>query len=87
MTKLKMFELKNCPHCHLAHSLLSELLKEEKYSAIQMEYIDEEQEAELADQYDYYYVPSFFVGDCKLAEGHVEEEDVRRVLDEALKML
>ena len=81
-----MFELKECPHCHLARRLLEDLLKEEQFKDIEMEFIEEQEQAELAAKYDYYYVPTFYVGDKKLAEGHVEEEDVRRVLEQALEL-
>ena len=45
-----------------------------------MRVIDEGREPALAEQYDYYYVPTFYVGGEKVHEGHAEKADVERVL-------
>ncbi|MDD8048425.1 MAG: thioredoxin family protein [Thomasclavelia sp.] len=81
---LKMFILENCPHCKLARKCLKELQEEDKYKDIKIEMIDEGLNPEVANQYDYYYVPTFFNDDKKLFEGHMEKEDVKKVLDEYL---
>ena len=39
---------------------------------IPVKMIDENKESALADKYNYYYVPSYFIGDTKLFEGHAE---------------
>ena len=41
---------------------------------------DEAEEAALANTYDYYYVPTYYVGGKKVHEGHAEKSDVERVL-------
>ena len=84
-TELTMFILPSCPHCKLALSCLSELQKDERYRSIRVHQIDESREPKTAEQYDYYFVPSFFLGDVKLFEGHMEMEDVKGVLSTALK--
>ena len=43
------------------------------------------QSAALAEQYDYYYVPSYFVGKDKLFEGHAEKSDVEAVFKKVLE--
>ncbi len=47
--------------------------------------IEESQQAELANSYDYYYVPTFYLGDEKLHEGAMTEEDVQSVFDKVLQ--
>lgn len=78
---MKVFILKNCPHCIRAMDYIKQLKEEDKYRNIDIEYIDEAIDSELADSYDYYYVPSFFDGDKKLHEGTINKEQVRKLLD------
>lgn len=70
-----------CPHCQLALSILEKLRKEEEYKDLDIEFINEKEDPEYADQFDYYYVPTFYVDDTKVHEGHAEFEDVKKVLD------
>ncbi len=81
MKKIKMFMFNECPHCQLALRLLDQLLTEDKYKGIEIEKINEKENPEIADQYDYYYVPTFYIDGEKVHEGHAEMEDVRKVLD------
>jgi len=85
MNELYYFKLKNCPYCIRANTYLDELLLEERYKSIKIRHIDEQIESTLANSYDYYLVPSFFLGDKKLFEGIMTKKDVRSVLDEVLK--
>jgi len=85
MKELTMFVLENCPHCKLALKCQEELMAEHpEYRDIAIKLIDEKKQPEIADKYDYYYVPSYFMGDEKLFEGHAEKEDVEKVLKRAL---
>lgn len=84
MPKLTLFYLKFCPYCRKAMGYLEELRTQDKYKDIEIEMIEESQQPELADRYDYYYVPTFFAGDQKLFEGAMEYSDVQKVLDQAL---
>ncbi len=89
MKKITMFMFDECPHCQLALRLLDELQQEAKYKDLEITQINEREKPELADRYNYYYVPTFYVGDGsvddeKVHEGHAEREDVKRVLDRAL---
>ena len=64
---MKLFYLENCPHCQRARNWMQELYVENPiYKEILIEMIEESREVELADSYDYYYVPCFFDGDQKL---------------------
>ena len=40
--------------------------------------------AQVADRYDYYYVPTFYVGDKKVHEGGIMHDEVEAVLRMAL---
>lgn len=85
MKKVKLFYFPTCPHCKKALRFYQELKDENpRYSAVEIEMIDEQKNPEIADQYDYYYVPTFYVGDEKVHEGSIERDDVRRVLERAL---
>lgn len=68
--KLTVFVLPGCPYCAQARELIAELRAENPaYAAIELDVIDESAESALADRYDYYRVPSFFIGEEKLYEA------------------
>ena len=86
MKPLTIFILKRCPYCKKAIKIIEKLQSESKYEGINIVYVDEIQEKELADSFDYYYVPSFFVGNTKLYEGAIKKEQVIEVLDQYLAL-
>lgn len=68
--ELTIFELDGCPYCRQEREIIAELCGEHpEYEAISIRRIDESKEPQLADQYDYYYVPSIFCGKEKLYEA------------------
>ena len=86
MKKITMFYFPSCPYCQKAIGYESELRAENPaYAALEIERIDEQKQPALADQYDYYYVPTYYVGETKLHEGAANKEDVRAVFDAALE--
>ena len=91
MKSLTMFYLDDCGYCAKAFRALEELYEENPtYRNVPIEKTEESQNPALADQYDYYAVPSFFYGKEKLFEAHLFmsyddiKAEVRRVLDFAL---
>ena len=56
------------------------MYKRQEWRDIPLRVIDEREEADLADSYDYFYVPTYYVGGEKVHEGHAEREDVEKVL-------
>ncbi|NLM19501.1 MAG: thioredoxin family protein [Clostridiaceae bacterium] len=84
MKKIKFFMFDSCPYCQLALGYLKELQSEDKYKNIEIEMINERKQPEVAEQYDYYYVPTFYVDEEKIHEGSAKKKDVQRVLDLAL---
>ena len=68
--KLTAFILPRCPYCLQARELIAELREERpELSAVEIDFVDESQNAALADRYDYFRVPSFFLGEEKLYEA------------------
>jgi HD-GYP domain-containing protein (c-di-GMP phosphodiesterase class II) len=54
---------------------------------IMIQMIEESEQAELANQYDYYYVPSYFYNEEKLHEGAITEEELLNILKSIQKSL
>lgn len=84
MKKLTVFHLSHCPHCLKAKNILAELSKEEAFQEISYEWVEEREEAERAAKYDYYYVPTFYLGNEKLHEGKVSEAILREMLEKVV---
>jgi len=85
MPKLTLFILESCPYCIRARNYLAELQEEDpNYKKIDIELIDERLNRALANSYDYYLVPTFYMDKTKLFEGIMSKADVKKVLDQAL---
>ena len=85
MKKITLFILKNCPYCREALRCMDDLYQSDpRYRDIPIEIIDEGKYPDIANQYDYYYVPTYYVGETKAHEGAVNSKIVKRVFDEAL---
>lgn len=91
MKKVLAFRLNGCPYCAQAIKAVKELAAENaKYSAVVIDWVEENEHPEISAKYDYYYVPSFFVDGVKAYEAKRGEsyeecrENVRRVFEEAL---
>ena len=86
MKKITMFLRDYCPYCKEALRLMDKLLAENaEYRALDIEKIDELVNPEIAEKYDYYYVPTYYVGNEKLHEGAANKSKIKRVLDAALQ--
>lgn len=85
MAKLEMFIQEECPYCKKARKYISELVEEHpEYKNVDIEMIDEIADPQKADQYDYWYVPTFYMGKEKLHEGAASKVDIENVLKAAL---
>ena len=70
MKEIKMLIMSTCPHCKKALEMADEILAAHpEYKEIPLKKIDEQREPDYAAKFDYYYVPTFFVGDEKVHEG------------------
>ena len=83
MQEITMFILKNCPYCRQALKDLDALLADPRYQNLRITKIDEGENPELADLYDYYYVPTFYLGAQKKLEGALTWAQIQALLDEA----
>ncbi len=86
MKEIIYFYLKNCPYCRMADDMIAELVDENpEFADIPIKKIEESENPEIADKYDYYYVPCFWIGSHKLHEGVPTKEKIRNVLAAALE--
>ncbi len=84
MKSVLMFIIEGCPYCKKALRYMEEIMEETpKYKEIPVRIVDENLYPEFAEEYDYYYVPTFFVEDEKVHEGAAEKDDIRRVFEKA----
>ena len=85
MKEVKMFMMETCPHCRKALSLMEEICAEHpEYKTVEIKKIDETKESDYAAKFDYYYVPTFYVGGAKLHEGVPTKEAIEKVYAEAI---
>ena len=84
--QVKMMILDTCPYCKQAFRMMDELkAKNPAYRNVDIDVIEENREPEKTEGYDYWYVPTFFVGPKKVMEGVPTLEKVEEVFREALK--
>ena len=86
MKRVKLFSLKNCPFCKKALRYIEELKAEHaELAAVDIEMLEESELPDVADKFDYYYVPTFYVDGIKEHEGGIYPEEVERILRKALE--
>ena len=86
MKKVIMFYLPGCPFCHAAERWVKEVQSEHpELEQLEIERIDERRQAALANSYDYWLVPTFYVDGQKEHEGICSKKIVERVLLGALE--
>lgn len=86
MKHVRLFYLKNCPFCKKALRYIEELkAAHAELASVEIEMIEESEQPEVADRFDYYYVPTFYVDGVKEHEGGIYPEEVERILRKALK--
>ena len=85
MKSIQLFYLKNCPFCKKAFRYIEEAkATHPELQSLQIELIEESEEPALAEQYDYYYVPTFYIDGVKVHEGGIYPEEVEPLLRKAL---
>ena len=71
MKEIELFYLASCPYCRNARKAIEELTAENPaYGDIQINWIEESEQPEIAEQRDYYSVPTIFWNGEKLYEAH-----------------
>jgi len=85
MKKITMFLLESCPYCIEAQRFMNSLKAENpEYARLEIEKIDERKHPDIAEKFDYYFVPTYYVGGEKLHEGAATLEKVRGVFEAAV---
>jgi thiol-disulfide isomerase/thioredoxin len=85
MKDVKLFMFDGCPHCKKALELVAELLAAHpEYAPIPFAVIDERKHPEIAEKYDYFYVPTFYTGDVKMMEGAPTKKAIEKAFVQAL---
>ena len=86
MKKVTMFIIQSCPYCKEAMRLMDALYAENpSYKSLDIQIIDENQHPEISDQYNYSYVPAYYIEEEKLHEGAASLDKIRRVFDAAME--
>ncbi|MBQ5879871.1 MAG: thioredoxin family protein [Alistipes sp.] len=86
MKHVQLFYLKNCPFCKKALRYIEELnAQKPEFQALDIELIEESEEAERANQFDYYYVPTLYIDGVKVHEGAIYPDEVEPLLRQALE--
>lgn len=84
MKKITLFYQTHCPFCKRAIAALDALRQREPYKNLEITMIEETEHPEIADRYDYYYVPTFYIDGQKVWEGGIYPNEVEQVLQKAL---
>ncbi len=86
MKKVTLFVLRGCPHCRKALREMEELFAQHpEYKSMELEIVDEIEQRARANAHDYYYVPTFYVGEEKIYEGAIREDTVETVFRRAME--
>jgi thioredoxin 1 len=86
MKPVTMFITNWCPYCNRAISWIDELKKENpQFANLEVNIIDEERNPEISKQFDYYYVPTYYIENNKIYEGGKTKDIIREVFEKAIK--
>lgn len=88
-----VFFIDGCPYCRNARKALADLIAENPdYGKAEIEWVNEEMQPERTKGFDYYYVPTFFIGEQKVYEASPGDDyekirgNIKRGLDLMLKV-
>ena len=86
MKPVTLFYQPRCPFCKKALRYIDEArAAHPELAAVGIEMIEESEQSDLADTFDYYYVPTFYVDGVKVHEGGIYAEEVEKILRSALE--
>ena len=92
MQKITMFHIDECRYCDFARKAIEELREENpEYRSVEIEMINEDEHPEIIADYDYWSVPSLFIGREKIFEAalfmpyETVREGVKTAFDKALE--
>ena len=71
MKKVEIFVMRGCPYCVKARKAVDELKADsDSYARVSVDWIDENEEVDYANEHDYYYVPTVYYDGKKFFEAH-----------------
>lgn len=86
MKNVKLFYLKQCPFCKKAIRYIEELKAQyAELASVEIDMIEESEQPDVADKFDYYYVPTFYVDGEKVHEGGIYPEEVEAILRKVIE--
>ena len=86
MKPIILFYQARCPFCKRALKYIDELKEEHpELQMLSIEMIEETQQPDVADRYDYYYVPTFYIDGVKAHEGGIYKNEVEALLRQAME--
>jgi thioredoxin 1 len=85
MKPVTMFVTSWCPYCKKALVMMQELQSENSaFANIEINVVDEELEPDKSKNFDYYYVPTYYIGTEKIHEGAASKDIISRVFNKAM---
>lgn len=85
MKPVLLLVMESCPYCKQVLRWMEELrIENPEFAKIEVEMIDENLHPDIAKQYEYYYVPTYYVDGLKVHEGAATKDIVRSVFEKAL---
>jgi thioredoxin 1 len=91
MKEILFFHKTGCPYCRQAEDILKELyIEKPEYLDIDIKRINESEDPETAEKYDYWYVPTMYVDGEKIYEADPSEsrkqmkDEITNVLEKAI---
>ena len=86
MKPVKFFYQERCPFCKQALRYIEELKEEHpEFQPIEIEMIEETQHPDIADKYEYYYVPTFYVDGVKVHEAGIFKNEMEALLRKVIE--
>lgn len=86
MKTMTLFYQRQCPFCKKALRYIEELKAEyPELRPIEIKMIEETEEPEIADQYDYYYVPTFYIDGVKVHEAGIFKNEMETLLRKVIE--
>ena len=86
MKKMYVLTTSWCPHCTRAKQIIEDLLAEHpEWQTVDLSIIDEEKEPEkMKPFFNYYYVPTVYVGEDKVFEGVPSDQLLAEAFQKAM---
>ncbi|MGH4051400.1 MAG: glutaredoxin family protein [Clostridium sp.] len=86
MKPVIMFVTEWCPYCKKALKWMENTkIQNPQYAGIEIKIIDEELQPDIATQYTYYYVPTYYVDGVKVHEGVTSKNIIKGIFEKAFK--